>query len=221
MTHLTEQQFLADVAQHRMTVLLDQGVHRHIHFGAPGTGNQHFTLTTFPDHLVFGGDMGTYVFSRLEDMFQFFRPRKPWQPGQELCVNLHYWEEKLEAVDNRGHASAKEYVPEKFIAAVKQYRRRLMRSARDSGLDHEERAELWEDIDGLVLQHAHDGKERATWAAHEFSFRVPDGDNEYLMFEDFHETDVEEYTLHYRWACFAIVWGIAQYDLAKALPAAA
>jgi hypothetical protein len=35
-------------------------------------------------------------------------------------------------------------------------------------------------------------------------------------FSDFWEHDLTEYTYHYIWCCYAIAWGIAEYDKAKA-----
>lgn len=88
MSECTMERFLDDVAKHEMTVLADQGNVRHLSFRAPGTVIQHFNLTTWPNHLCVSGDMGTYVFSRLEDMFDFFRENK---------INPGYWHEKLKA----------------------------------------------------------------------------------------------------------------------------
>ena len=69
----TEQSFLKDVAEHQMTVLRDDGVNRHVQFRRPGTICMGFELITWPGYLCYTGDMGTYVFRRLEDMFEFFR----------------------------------------------------------------------------------------------------------------------------------------------------
>lgn len=73
MRDITEETFLADVAAHQIHVLRDDGVHRHIRFKRPGTYCMQFDLITWPGYLCYTGDMGTYVFNRLEDMFEFFR----------------------------------------------------------------------------------------------------------------------------------------------------
>lgn len=82
-----QEEFLKSVSEHKMTVLLDRGTHRHLHF-SNGSFNQHFILTTWPGYLCISGDMGCYVFRRLKDMFCFFR-------GEG--INVQYWAEKCEA----------------------------------------------------------------------------------------------------------------------------
>jgi hypothetical protein len=44
-----------------------------------------------------------------------------------------------------------------------------------------------------------------------------------VFFADFHEKEITEFTIRYVWACYAIQWGIAEYNKAKAaaVPAAA
>ena len=66
-------QFTSDIAQHQMQVIRDDGVSRHLRFKRPNTMCMHFDLLTWPGYLCYTGDMGTYVFRRLEDMFPFFR----------------------------------------------------------------------------------------------------------------------------------------------------
>ena len=73
----TEARFLGDVDWHVMTVLRDDGVHRHIRLKRPDSGSYWFDLITWPGTLCIDGDCGTYVFRRLEDMFQFFRTVAP------------------------------------------------------------------------------------------------------------------------------------------------
>lgn len=50
-------------------------------------------------YLCYTGDMGTYVFQRLTDMFEFFRTDREYKKrnGGKLAVNLSYWGEKLQA----------------------------------------------------------------------------------------------------------------------------
>lgn len=90
----SHESFMRDVATHEMTVFRDDGLYRHIRFRRPNTMRTHFDLITYPGYLCYSGDMGTYVFSRLDDMFEFFRTDRDINPG--------YWSEKLQAVDNHG-----------------------------------------------------------------------------------------------------------------------
>lgn len=50
---------------------------------------------TYPGHLVISGDIGTYVFARLNDMFEFFR-------SDEMKINVGYYSEKLKSVSKFG-----------------------------------------------------------------------------------------------------------------------
>ena len=74
-----DEQFLRDVAEHTMTVIREDGVSRHIRFAKPGTSCMHFDLITWPGYLCYTGDMGTYVFQRLTDMFEFFRTDREYK----------------------------------------------------------------------------------------------------------------------------------------------
>jgi len=86
----SEESFLRDVAEHAMLLIRDDGVSRHVRFAQPGTGCMHFDLITWPGYLCYTGDMGTYVFQRLTDMFEFFRTDREYKKrnGAKLAVNL-------------------------------------------------------------------------------------------------------------------------------------
>lgn len=88
-----ESRFPGDIATHQMTVKRNDGIYRHLRFGQPGTGTMAFSLTTWPGYLAYTGDMGDYMFCRLDDMFQFFRTDR--QP------NYGYWAEKVVAMDKQ------------------------------------------------------------------------------------------------------------------------
>lgn len=55
MITLTEERFLKDVAKHKMEILHDAGVYRHMRFMRPGTICEHFEIVTYPGHLVYSG----------------------------------------------------------------------------------------------------------------------------------------------------------------------
>jgi len=110
---LTEASFLKDVATHEMQLLRDDGVYRHLRFKRPGTVCMYFDLITWPGFLCYTGDMGTFVFTRLRDMFEFFRTDREYaqrRGDRQLFVNHGYWSEKLVAVDSqRRNGSAMEF----------------------------------------------------------------------------------------------------------------
>lgn len=192
---ITESSFLKDVAEHQMTVLRDDGVHRHLRFANPRSSNMHFELVTWPNYLAYVGDMGSYVFSRLEDMLVFFRTPQNYRSseGGVLAINPCYWAEKLQAYDRA--AGTKEYSEDLFRRCVL-----------DCLADEESVSpELREAVEEEVLFYADDGEDAARRAAEDFKH----GDFE---FHDFWEVDLREYTGRYLWCCYALTWGIAQYD---------
>lgn len=102
----TQDRFLKDAGSHVMTVIRDDGVHRHLRFRkAPPAGSEYwFDLITWPGSLCIDGDMGTYVFRRLPDMFEFFCTDREYNEkrGRKLGINAGYWGEKLQATANHG-----------------------------------------------------------------------------------------------------------------------
>lgn len=204
--------FAKDTEHHVMEVIRDDGVNRHIRFRAPGTMCMHFDLITWPGALCYTGDMGTYVFRRLEDMFEFFRT----DSGR---INLGYWSEKLIAMDCNGRQSGnsvEEFSEERFTEVVKEYLGNWIRdSKREGRLTKEERRSLWEAVYDDVLGKVDEGGDRALIAANDFCW-MPDrfyGKRERgYSFEDMFEHSFTECTHQFVWCCLAIAWGIQVYD---------
>lgn len=192
----TEAEFLKDVSGHEITVLRDDGLYRHIRLKRPNTGVMRFDLLTWPGYLAFTGDMGTFVFSRVADMFEFFRAGE--NAGDRLPINLGYWHEKLDAID-RTDGSYK-WSQEKF---EQQVRARLDEA--------EASAEVRQAAEDEVIR-APDGEYDSMRAAIDFKH---DG----FTFSDFWETNCHEFTYRFIWCCYAMVWGIRKYDAAKAVVA--
>jgi len=161
--------FTRNTEHHVMEVIRDDGVNRNIRFRKPGTMINHFDLITWPGKLCCTGDMGTYVFTRLEDMFEFFRT----DGGR---INLGYWSEKLIAMDCNGRHSGnsvEEFSDERFTEVINEYRLRWVRDGkRDGSLDKDQRRELWEAVDDEILNSIEDGEERVTVAVYEFRQRI-------------------------------------------------
>lgn len=192
MREMTEESFLKDVAKHVMTVIRDDGVHRHLRFAIPDSGNMHFDIVTYPHYLCYSGDMGCYVFSRIHDMFEFFRGK----PEGPLRINESYWGEKLEAIDRPD--GYREYQPELLEAHVKEW------------LDEVEAdEELRQDVQDNVLAYAHDGEYAARDALTQFEH------DSHRPFQDSWECNFSAYTFRFVWCCYALAWAIRQYDKAK------
>jgi len=207
-----EGQFLKDVAHHQMSVIRDDGTHRHLRFANPNCGSYWFDIITYPGELVITGDCGTYVFRRLTDMFEFFRTDREYmeRKGCKLAINPGYWAEKVQAHPARG---LKEFDEEKFDRAVMEHLRNWIRGHRDR-TDKNERRELWEAVVNEVIRA--DGTDRKQVAAYDFHHTVRKGLDFY--FQDFWEVNVERWTHGFIWNCCAIAWAVKTYDEAKQPP---
>lgn len=193
--------FERDIATHEMEVIRDDGVNRHLRFKRPGTMCMHFDLLTWPGYLCYTGDMGTYVFRRLHDMFQFFRRGE--NRGQ-YRIDLRYWAEKLEASDKGD--GVREWSEKKFRAEVRDY----FEQHTDDSEDWPEprKAALWQEIDEQVCAAAEDSEHHAWVALWEFEH---DG----FRFQDW-ERDCKVWTHRFLWCCHALQWAIGTYDAQKA-----
>jgi len=199
----TKEQFLKDVANHEMEIISEDGITRHIRFKNPNTRNMYFDLTTWGDHLCISGDMGTYVFQRVEDMFTFFR-------GDEIPDGAnYYWDEKLESICKRG--GRKEWSEEMFIESVMDY---IDMFFEGSSVDIE-----------VVKGFANSEFTYKDLCCHQLCWSVLDDietEISYLdgcedfRFEDFWEgASCEQWEYHYVWCQMAIAWGIMEYDKIK------
>jgi hypothetical protein len=197
MNQPTEEQFLKDVAGHRLTVLHHDGLYRHLQFNAArNSWNMWFHLVTWPGVLTITGDMGTWVFSRVEDMFTFFRSEK-------LAINPDYWAEKLRHGNFGGRDGAKVWDEDNF-------KERLL----DQLTDHYsfEGAEL-EEITEAVKEDIfrQECKYDMLIAARDFSHQFST-DRRKFQFDSCDMPSGMVYSYHFIWCCYAIVWGIQQWD---------
>lgn len=198
-----------DLAGHEMTIILDDGIHRHIRFKRPTSGTYWFDLITYPGALVIDGDCGTYVFRRLEDMFEFFRADR--RDGK-LRINPGYWGEKLQAVAK--HGGYTEFDEERFDRVVKEYLVEWMRDNRDR-TTRQQRRDLWDSVMSEVIGADSDSDGFRKQAAAGDFYHPINGNVRSFCFRDWWEHDVQRYTFQYIWCCYAIAWGIERYDSFK------
>lgn len=189
---MTAEQLLRDLASHSMTVLLDNGVYRHLKFkAAKDSWNMWFEIITWPGSLTIKGDMGTWCFSRVDDMFTFFRS------SAELKINASYWQEKIESESRFGGPS------KKFQADI------FKQSILDRLADYDEpesKAEIIGALEEEVFREEDESSARRALA--EFK-------HEGFTFQDSWEISGHGYTYHFLWCLYAIVWGIQQYDAVR------
>jgi hypothetical protein len=190
--------FERETAEHAMTVLHDDGLYRHLRFLNPKDSAYWFEIVTWPGSLVLRGDLNdAYTFTRLADMFEFFRGKR---------INPHYWAEKL----GGGQRSVQEFSEDAFRKTVWMYVREEARDFR--GLAKAVQEHFFADTAVWNTEHEEDARA----ALDDFSY-LPDGQGgEPFKFEDTWEWSFNDYDWSFVWACHAIVWGIQQYDAAKA-----
>lgn len=182
--------FKDDTARHQLTVLKDDGLYRHLRFKKAGSSYSEywFDLVTWPGTLVIRGDVQGYMFSRLPDMFEFFRADRRWG------INPHYWAEKLEG----GRRSAQEYSQDLFRQLVAEHTADAIRWCdAPRGIGKAVRTEI-------LNQHL-SFEEEAREVLEAFEY-------EGFSFEDTWEWDFHDYERSFLWAAHAIQWGIARYD---------
>lgn len=197
------ERFLKDIEKHQLIINFEHGVHRDITIKKPGTIDMHYNITTRPGYLTFTGDMGCYVFQRLEDMFKFFRGSDGYR------INPGYWHEKVQGQDKG--AGIKEFSADKAERRVKEHLEVYLEDLdMDDPNDAEKAKEAREAID-VLIDHAHDSEV-------DFYSALSNWDEKYsggLDFSDWHEMDFTDYSFHYIWACYAIVHAIKLYDAYK------
>jgi hypothetical protein len=212
----TQESFERDVAEHKMTIVRDDGVDRHVKFrAADGDSCYWFEILTWPGALLIRGDCGTYVFSRLTDMFSFFRTDRGNDP-KKLYINTSYWAEKLLAVcsDGYGRSAVERFSESSFKQHVKE---RVDGYLEERETTAGQRAELWREINDEIFAYVEDGREETAFNKL-MDFSSPDFPR---LFEDAWEWNCKEYTSRFIWNLYAIAWAIKQYDAAHATKEAA
>lgn len=195
----TPEVFAGDVRDHQMSVVHVHGVHRHLQFKSPGTSCYLFNIITWPGSLCIEGDMGCYVFSRLPDMFEFFRTDRG-------AINASYWAEKVVAQCRSD--GLKEFCQASFVRlAVETYR------------EYWRGREAWSDqLEGFkelrmdVLDAEDEG---------DMHSRLRDFSWKGFEFRDAWEWRPYRYTFRFIWCLRAIAWAIQKWDAHQAEGAAA
>lgn len=191
----SEDEFLATVKNHNMNVIKDDGLYRHIRFEQPNTNNRYFELVTFPNYLVIVGDMGSWTFSRIQDMFVFF---------DKDNIDFRYWAEKLVAQTVYGYSNdhydgTKRFSYEKFKEVVKNYFDEVIEQYLEDEFTKED---YWSAIEDEVLCASNIHEAYANM--YHFTFNN-------FRFHDVHEYDITEINPYFEWCCRAIRWGIRTY----------
>lgn len=195
------ERFLEDTKDHVLTVNLDQGLYRDISFGKPNSSYMHFNITTRKGYLFYTGDMGSFTFKRIPDMFHFFRHK-------EGRINPQYWSGKLEAIDRFG--------------GFEEYSERIAQDRIDMMLvDFLDDLDLEEDEDQKKagqattavneLKRSLDAYESLTEAYMDWDSKQAGG----MDLDDYLDGSFTEFNTRFIWCLHAIVHVINVYDTQK------
>ncbi|GAA4924681.1 hypothetical protein [Nesterenkonia rhizosphaerae] len=188
--------FTRDTDNHVMHVLHDVGLNRHLHFRpAEGARFHWFDLITWTGGLTITGDMGTYTFRRIDDMFEFFTRR----------VNSSYWAEKLQNGTTGGGDEVRKHDADTFKLW-------LLQTFWHWSRDHEDTSEVtaaWQSIREAILDtYAFlnmESRDDCITALQEHSGPAAD------HYTDCWEADWTKYDYHFEWCLAAILTGIRTY----------
>lgn len=197
-----KEKFLNDVSDHRLEIIKDDGLHRHIKLSKPDSSDMWFGIVTWPGYLCIHGDMGDFLFRSRTDPFKFFR-----RNGDDWDINADHWAQKLEA-PRWNDDSVKRF---NLHEATKQ----ILELFEDWKGDLEE-----DEVHTDTLEKLTDSVRTVMKAEdeHEFVTRVRDFedlDTSFDLDNFFFDSEFKSYTYHYLWCCHAIVWAIQQYDAQK------
>lgn len=193
--------FQSDVEKHVVSVLRDDGLYRHLRCSR-GSYAYSFDVITWPGYLCYSGDMGCFVFTRVPDMFEFFRGRRT------ATIDRGYLAEKAVAADK--HDGLREYSERLFQSAVEAD---IAAFVEANELTEADAADLRQLVQDDVLP-AGDNMRDAVRAALDFRWsprRLGDTRGQ-EVFPGFWEHRLEDYTYRFVWCCYAIPWAIEQYD---------
>ena len=180
--------FLNDVQDHQLEVAHDDGAYRHLRFRKPGTGMYWFDILTSPRVLTINGDMGTWTFSRTEDMLSFFRGDR---------INASYWQEKLLA----GRDDAERHDEDVVKRVVLDYLDEAV---------HPEWGHLDQPVVDRILTELDDDAMDGKFS--EVNATIDALREAHPTFHDAYEWSFKDYSTQYLWCLHAIRWAIDRYD---------
>lgn len=181
--------FSENTKKHEIKMLVDSGMYRHIRFIEKGNNQYRFDLISWPGSICINGDMGTYVFSRVGDMFKFFA-------NDDLSYS--YVAEKCKSQDSKIPVWVYDpcMVEEEAWRQVEEHIKTYPDSAKY----------LREDIRALLESHLHDegvvSNEIYNYDNYGFRFNTDDWKTKILSYQ-------------FLWCVTAIQWGVKKYSEVK------
>lgn len=200
------EQFRKDTADHQLEVILDQGMHRHLRLSKPGTSCYSYNVVTWPGYLAVSGDMGGSIFTRLPDMFEFFREKPRQNEPDALYINQSYWAEKLHANDGDPKRYESGLLRELVKRKYDEFLAELDPPAPDADAE-----ELWSDLEDRVL--GAETIEEAIAAMSDFEREELVGVDEFRFHDAWeYASQLTDYEFGFTWRLYAIAHAIRLYD---------
>lgn len=173
---------VAQTKDHQLTILREDGLHRHLTVAEPGVNNWSWGVITWPGHLATFGDIADgYMFRRTRDMLTFFDVDDhllDYYTDGSPSIDFRYWAEKL-----CGGRDVTRYDPDTFMWQVKE-------ALAEDELDDEAQAELIEE---------------ASWVqASEGTAREWLNNREAVFGTDTWEWDLTDFDTSFLFACYCI-----------------
>jgi len=227
------EQFVAETGEHQMTVLLDQmdptlgppekaRPYRHLRFArrlpdGRSTGIWSFDIVTWPGHLAISGDLASFTFSRLHDMFGFFRS----PVGRSVRINPSYWGEKVVAGARNTDLGRSRFSVDAFIEQVEERVGWASDDLLRSGGTEADVEAMKQAVHDELLADPPEYLEEARERLSEFRWSPPAPvrpedvreavDNYLLVFEDAWEWDLGGYDHHFLLVCHAVQYAVDTY----------
>ena len=185
------------IGSHKMTVLLDSGVNRHLRFSDDGgkKTNHWFDLITFDEGLLINSGFGSYSFSKryVADMFEFFR----WRESDSDYV--------LEKVASKSHD---------IMAFCEDFAKQYIIDGFECWLDvgdfcDDEKKKMYDEFLDALNEDKFESAQDAIREYQDFTFR---GNLIRIDFDDFYPYKP---SARYIDCVEAIKWGIGEYDKSK------
>lgn len=202
MNTITEASFLKEVAGHVMKVHGNNGLYRHVFFKSENSSRYWFEIVTWPGVLVIRGDLGSFMFTRIEDMVAFFNADNFGSPPTKT-PNFGYWAEKCIAQDKDG---IYEFSQELFQRNATEALQNAILSSRTE-ISKSNKKECLTQFQSAILDVDFRNEYEARDAINDFEFDVGD---ETIQISDFYEYDNQGYTYSYTWCCYAIAWACSK-----------
>lgn len=214
--------FWEEAKDHKLTVLRESGLYRHLHVGTPGSGHWSWDIMSWPGYLAITGDIADgFSFTRVEDMFNFFEIKaSSWDYYSDGApsIDFRYWAEKLCGGRSR---DMKVFSDTTFLESLKCQ----LEDDSDIGLEHEQdlREQAKEiggqsqDVVDLLVQ-AQGIKNRRTEILASAKRSCHDQASAYRWIELHHadvpdpsEIDMLDWDIHFLFACYAIALSMKLY----------